>query len=78
MAIKRLDDMIKTRQLGDVCRNDMLSFLRQEGYKDAGGKGGHIKLLKEEGGHMNMLVLPGNNVLRKDQVRYILKQGHYL
>jgi predicted RNA binding protein YcfA (HicA-like mRNA interferase family) len=77
MGIKRIEDMIRTKQLGDVSRTELLSFLQKDGYQEAGGHGGHLKLVRNEPIH-NMIVLPGGKVLRKDQVRYVLKEGHYI
>ncbi|MDD4877770.1 MAG: type II toxin-antitoxin system HicA family toxin [Candidatus Nanoarchaeia archaeon] len=74
---KRIEDMIRTKQLGDVSRSDMLRFFRDDGYYEAGGKGGHTKLVRDAPVH-NVIVLPSGKILRKDQVRYILKEGHYL
>ncbi|MFA5887553.1 MAG: hypothetical protein WC852_02490 [Candidatus Nanoarchaeia archaeon] len=78
MGVKRIEDMIRTKQLGDVSRSDMLSFLHKEGYQESGGKGDHIRLVKIEEGLPHVLTLPGGRVLRKDQARYVLKEGHYL
>lgn len=74
---KRIEDMIRTKQLGDVSRSEMLSFLLHEGYQEKGGKGGHIMLIRDIPDH-NVVTLPSGRVLRKDQVRYVLKEGHYL
>jgi len=73
---KRIEDMIKYRKLGDASRSDMLSFLTHEGFYDAsGGKGGHMKLKKDDG---KTIILPSGRTLRKDQIRYILKEANYL
>lgn len=74
---KRIEDMIRTKQLGDVSRTEMLHFLLREGYQEAGGKGGHLKLVRDLPEY-NIIVLPSGKVLRKDQVRYVLKEGHYI
>lgn len=68
---KKIKTMIKNKNLGDVKSKELENYLETVGFKlEEGSK--HIKVMTRSGVYLSGI--PRAKTIRKDQLRYILKQ----